>query len=92
MNEERKSEICDIALGTKAIPDDMVFSKEEAQLLVNYKVEQAWQAVQEVIAIHKKNIKLPTEDDRVTPETIEVVEEYLDMVEEELEFPEFHLI
>ena len=77
-----------MAIGLIPIPDDMIFTAEEARTLVNYKVEELKQIVEDRIAEYRKQIE-ETIDDRVDSEAIEVVKEYLDMVEEECDFSSF---
>ena len=77
-----------MAIGLIPIPDDMIFTAEEARTLVNYKVEELKQIMEDRIAEYRKQIE-ETIDDRVDSESIEVVKEYLDMVEEECDFPSF---
>jgi len=81
-------EICDMALGSVPIPDDMTFTAEEARSLVNHKVAELKQITEEVIFELHRLIE-ETTDDRVDSETIEVVKEYLNMVEEDCDFPDF---
>ena len=40
-------EICDMAMGLIPIPDDMTFTAEEARSLLNYKIEELEQVIEE---------------------------------------------